>query len=123
MLYNKTFEDGVIQFNNARSVEGFKQEEVERVYLTVEEIKKMPLLVCIHGLKSIPILLPWVYVKSDIEKLLWSEVQDFDGFTRIVFRQKKTKAQEYLDINEQNYFNIWANEGKPTDRVFSSFQI
>lgn len=73
-----------------RGVEGFKQEEVERVYLTVEEIK---------NLTATPCMYPWLkraflfscltgLRKSDIEKLLWSEVQDFDGFTRIVFRQK-----------------------------------
>ena len=120
---NKAFEDGVIQFNPMRGVEGFKQEEVERVYLTVEEIK---------SLTATPCMYPWLkraflfscltgLRKSDIEKLLWSEVQDFDGFTRIVFRQKKTKAQEYLDINEQAV-QYMGERGKPTDRVFSSFK-
>jgi integrase len=39
--------------------------------------------------------------KSDIEKLTWGEIQKFGDFTRIVFKQKKTGGQEYLDISDQ----------------------
>ena len=39
--------------------------------------------------------------KSDIEKMKWKEVRQQGEFTRIVFRQKKTGGQEYIDINPQ----------------------
>lgn len=56
--------------------------------------------------------------KSDIEKLRWREVQQQGDFTRIIFKQKKTGGQEYLDINKQavQYMGI---RREPDDRVLS----
>lgn len=49
--------------------------------------------------------------KSDIEKLRWREVQQQGDFTRIIFKQKKTGGQEYLDINKQavQYMGVAVN--------------
>lgn len=59
--------------------------------------------------------------KSDIEKLRWREVQQQGDFTRIIFKQKKTGGQEYLDINKQavQYMGI---RREPDDRVFVGFK-
>ncbi len=100
---NQAFQDGIIPRNPLRGIEGFKQEEKERVYLTFEEVRSMAaakcncpvlkrafLFSCLTGLR-----------KSDIEKMRWSEVYQQGEFTRIIFKQKKTGGQEYLDISPE----------------------
>lgn len=100
---NQAFEDRIIPHNPLRGIEGFKQGETERSYLTLEEVRAMAaahckypalknafLFSCLTGLR-----------KSDIEKMRWREVQQQGEFTRLVFKQKKTGGQEYLDINPQ----------------------
>lgn len=95
--------DGIITKNPMNGIGGIKGEDVSRMYLTMEEVKllaqtecKYPgikrafLFSCLTGLR-----------KSDVLRLTWGDVQQQGAFTRIVFRQKKTKGQEYLDINGQ----------------------
>ena len=97
---NQAYKEGIIFSTPADPVKGFKVAETERQYLTAEEVKKLVatdcrypalkrafLFACFTGLR-----------KSDIEKLTWGEVQRFGDFTRLVFKQKKTGGQEYLDI-------------------------
>jgi integrase len=52
--------------------------------------------------------------------MTWGEVQKFGDHTRIVFKQKKTGGQEYLDINKQAETYLGA-PGKSKDRVFAGF--
>ena len=40
---------------------------------------------------------------SDVVRLRWSDVTVEGGVPRIVFRQKKTRGLEYMDINSQAY--------------------
>lgn len=39
----------------------------------------------------------------DIQKLKWSEVEEFNGGYRLNFTQQKTKGVEYMPISEQAY--------------------
>lgn len=95
--------EGIIRINPAVVVKNFKKEESKRLYLTSEELKQLIatpfdyedlrrlfLFSCLTGLRS-----------SDIRKLRWSDVIEQEGYTRLIFRQKKTHGQEYTDINEQ----------------------
>lgn len=95
--------DGIIQTNPLQRIDGIKRVDTERVYLTLDEVKsliKTPcpievlgrafLFSCLTGMR-----------KSDIVKLRWSDVTTNGDFTRITFRQKKTKGMEYIDINRQ----------------------
>lgn len=90
-----------------------------RTYLTIEELQKLfatPikqteikrafLFSCLTGLR-----------KSDIEKLVWSEIETYDGMTRITFFQKKTGGLEYLDISAQAA-DLLGNRGMDLERVF-----
>lgn len=119
---NDAFESGVIAKNPIRGIENFKEEEGMRMYLTIEEVKTLAqtecdypevktafLFSCLTGLR-----------RSDIAKLTWGEVHRQGEYTRIIFKQKKTKGQEYLDINQQAA-DLMGERGKPTDKVFEDF--
>lgn len=120
---NKAFDDRIIPINPLRGIEGFKADETERVYLTFDEVKLLAKTECKYPVLKRAFLFSCLtgIRKSDIEKLTWGEVQKFGDFTRIVFKQKKTGGQEYLDINKQAE-TYMGERGKNTDRVFSGFR-
>lgn len=116
---NQAFEERIISFNPMRGIDNFKAEEGTRMYLTIEELQKLVqtdmaypelrrafLFSCLTGLR-----------RSDIAKLTWSEVHQQGSFVRLIFKQKKTGGQEYLDINEQAA-ELLGVRGKPQDLVF-----
>ena len=117
---NQAFDDRIIARNPMRGIEGFKPEEGTRMYLTLEELKRLAnttceydgvrrafLFSCLTGLR-----------RSDILKLQWKDVFQQGDFTRIIFRQKKTKGQEYLDITQQAA-ELMGERGKNDDFVFT----
>lgn len=90
------------------------------MYLTLDEVKKLSqteceypkikrafLFSCLTGLR-----------RSDILKLTWGEVHQQGDFTRIIFRQKKTGGQEYLDITQQAA-ELMGDRGNPNDYIFT----
>ena len=120
---NQAFEERIIPVNPLRGVQGFKQEETERMYLTMDEVEKLAetpcnfpylknafLFSCLTGLR-----------KSDIEKLTWGDVFKEGDRTRIIFRQKKTKGQEYLTINAKAEEYL-GTRGSNNEKVFSGFK-
>lgn len=119
---NQAYEQRIIQVNPARGIEGFKSEEGTRMYLTIDEVRKLSdtpcrypevktafLFGCLTGLR-----------RSDIERLKWEDVHEQGEYTRIIFKQKKTKGQEYLDIAPQAA-ELMGERGKATERVFEYF--
>lgn len=117
---NKAYDDRIIAFNPARGIYNFKAEEGTRMYLTIEEIRKLIdtpceyprikdafLFSCLTGLR-----------RSDILRLTWGEVQEQSGFTRIIFKQKKTNGQEYLDISPQAAL-LMGKRGKSSEHIFT----
>ena len=117
----QAIEDGIIVKNPMRGIEGFKGEEGTRMYLTIDEIKLAAQTPCDSDLIKRAFLFSCLtgLRRSDILKLTWSEVNEQSGFTRIIFRQKKTKGQEYLDITAQAA-ELLGERGKPTDRPFGT---
>ena len=116
---NQAVEDGIIPHSPAMSVKPAHVEDVHREYLTFDELQRLAKTECPYPVLKDAFLfscltgMRW----SDINKLTWAEVQEFDGGTRIVFRQKKTKGLEYLDITDQAV-RYMGQRGKPDERVF-----
>lgn len=120
---NKAFEDRIIPINPSRGIERIKSDETERIYLTFDEVKKLSKTPCKYEVLKRAFLFSCLtgLRKSDIEKMVWDEVQTFGNFKRIVFKQKKTKGQEYLDINKQAEAYL-GTQGKANERVFAGFK-
>jgi integrase len=118
---NQAYEDRIIAHNPMRGIDGFRGEEGTRMYLTIDELRRLSatdcdfaeikrafMFSCLTGLR-----------RSDIVKLTWGEVHTQNEFTRIIFRQKKTGGQEYIDIAPQAAELIGERGShKPTDKVF-----
>ncbi|HLW33240.1 MAG TPA: site-specific integrase [Aequorivita sp.] len=116
--------DGILPTNPCEGVEAFKQGEPEREFLTLEELQaavkeecEIPqmktafIFSCLTGLR-------W----SDIQKLLWSEIQHSESMGYYIrFRQKKTKGAETLPISEQA-FGLLGERQEPTERVFKGLK-
>lgn len=120
---NQAFEDRIIPHNPLRGIEGFKQGETERSYLTLEEVRAMAVAHCKYPALKNAFMFSCLtgLRKSDIEKMRWAEVQQQGEFTRIIFKQKKTGGQEYLDINPQAV--PYMGERREADeRVFVGFK-
>ena len=100
---NQAFEDRIIQSNPLRGIGNFKAEEGTRMYLTIEEVRRLAETECEYPCVKAAFLFSCLtgLRRSDIERLTWGEVQKQGEFTRLIFRQKKTKGQEYLDISRQ----------------------
>lgn len=120
---NQAVEDGIIPHSPAMSVKPAHVEDVHREYLTFDELQRLAKTECPYPVLKDAFLfscltgMRW----SDINKLTWAEVQEFDGGTRIVFRQKKTKGLEYLDITDQAV-RYMGQRGKPDERVFTGLK-
>lgn len=117
---NEALRLGLIDKNPAAGVKGFKGENKERNFLTIDELRKLSatpftdelscrafLFSCLTGLR-------W----SDIVNLKWGDLRLMDGKYRIVFTQKKTQQLEYLDISNQAVKIL----GTPGDDAINVFE-
>jgi len=117
---NQAFEERIIAVNPMRGIDGFKAEEGTCMYLTIDEVKLLAqteceypqikaafLFSCLTGLRC-----------SDVLRLTWGDVYQQGEFTRIIFKQKKTSGQEYLNITPEAAA-LMGERGKPKDHVFT----
>lgn len=117
----KAEKEGLIRHEVISAVSVDRQEDTHRQYLTIEELallfetpfnneqlRRAFLFSCLTGLR-----------KCDIKALRWSNISEFDGNTRIIFRQIKTGGQEYLDINQQAAWLMGERKGndEPVFRI------
>lgn len=118
---NQAHMDDLITKNPVRQVKGFKEGEVQREFLTFEELqraaqaecdvpqmKKAFLFSCLTGLR-------W----SDILPLTWGDLQYSENqqYWFIRFRQKKTKGTETLPISNQAR-ELLGEPGKDNEHLF-----
>lgn len=117
---NRAYTEGVLADNPLRGIGNIKGEESARMYLTVEELRKLAatecscrtvkdafLFSCLTGLRY-----------SDVERLRWGDIRREDRLDRLTFRQKKTGGQEYLDISPQAS-ELLGGRGGDDDRPFA----
>jgi integrase len=120
----QAYKDGYLSENIAEKTSAVKQAETQRNYLTLQElntlvktdcksveIKKQALFSALTGLR-----------RSDIQKLIWGEVQHVEGSGYLIrFKQKKTGGSETLPITEQA-FKLLGERKQPTDAIFTLVQ-
>lgn len=100
---NQAVRDGYIQRNPCVGVALPRQDEAERQFLTLEELRRLSATPCKWGLIRRSFLFACLtgLRRSDVEALAFDMIHKVDGRTRISFRQRKTRGVEYLDINDQ----------------------
>lgn len=120
-MLNHAVKDGLISKNPSLLTENVKGEEVERAYLTIDELNVLFenrekcsnrmiadafLFCCLTGLR-----------KSDVSQLTWSQVSEQEDGTVISFRQQKTKRLETMYISKVARMLI-GETGEDGERVF-----
>lgn len=117
---NQAIEEGVILTNPMRGIDGFKPEEGTRMYLTLDEVRKLAATECEYPQIKAAFLFSCLtgLRRSDVLRLTWGDVHKQGDFTRIIFRQKKTSGQEYLDISPQAV-ELMGERGLPDEHVFT----
>jgi len=117
---NKAVKDRMIDYNPAHEIKGLKEGEVKREFLTLEELKAVSKEECEYPvLKNAFLFSALTGIRwSDINKLVWEEVQhsDENGWY-IRFRQKKTQGVETLPIPQQAR-DLLGEQGELNERVF-----
>ncbi|MCM1169722.1 MAG: site-specific integrase [Bacteroides sp.] len=118
-VFKHAYNDYIIRKNPCSGIEKFKKEETQRNYLTIDEIRKLSDTECDHPNIKKAFLFSCLtgLRRSDIINLHWGDVHEQGGFTRIIFRQRKTGGQEYLDITPQAV-ECMGQRGFPEDTVF-----
>jgi integrase len=118
------FDDKLIVDNPAKRVKNIKQAETQREFLTIEELQALAITECeIPELKRASLFSALTGLRwSDIEKLVWGEVQhsESNGYF-IRFTQKKTKGAETLPISEQAYM-LLGERGAFNENVFKGLK-
>jgi integrase len=116
---NQAVKDKIINGNPAVETGNFKQEDTERQYLTLDEVRLLAQTECRYDVLKRAFLfscltgLRW----SDCHNLTWKDIQDIPNGCRVHFKQQKTKGQQYLDINNQAR-ELMLEQGKADERVF-----
>lgn len=116
---NQAVREGLLAHNPIANIKGTGFEETNRTYLTIDEVRKLAETPCINEVTKRAFLFGCLtgLRHCDIRSLTWGDVHDQDGYTRIIFRQAKTKGQEYLDISAQAS-SLMGNRGRDDDAVF-----
>ncbi len=96
---------GLISDQSIDGITGIKPENNKREHLEESELIKLSETPCKNDLLKRAFLfscltgMRW----SDIQKLLWDEIQHTDNGYRIIFNQKKTNGLQYLDLPDEAY--------------------
>lgn len=96
-------------------------EEKERGYLVLDEVRRLAAAPCARPVVKRAFLFGCLtgLRLSDITGLVWRDVR---GDGRIVFRQRKTGGQEYLDITPQAR-ELMGARGEPGEPVFKGLTV
>lgn len=112
-------ERGLITTDPTRGIKGFKVADSQRMYLTIDEVRRLVGTPCCNETTKAAFLFSCLtgLRYSDIARLAWNEVHKQGDYVRIIFRQKKTGGQEYLDITPEAA-QLMGHPRRPSDHVF-----
>ncbi len=100
----QAFIDDYLTIDISAKVKGIQEQESRREYLTIDELNRLAQTPCDALLKRAALFSALTGIRHcDIQKLKWSEVENFNGNYRLNFTQQKTKGVEYMPISEQAY--------------------
>jgi len=118
-VINRAYREGILAANPIANIKGVGYEETNRTYLTADEVRRLVSTPCDNDATRRAFLFGCLtgMRHCDIRALTWADVHDQDGYTRIIFRQRKTHGQEYLDISAQAS-SLMGERGKDSDAVF-----
>jgi len=120
----QAYKDGKIQIDLNARITPIKEAETRREYLTIEELNKLAKTPCNNDLlKRAALFSALTGLRfSDIQKLVWSEVEFIEGEGYFLnFSQKKTKGVEYYPISDQA-FSLMGERKEPTAKVFEGLE-
>ncbi|RTL47765.1 MAG: site-specific integrase [Sphingobacteriales bacterium] len=116
----QAYKKGLIEKDLSTRIDGISEPEVQREYLTLEQLQALVKTECNnHLLKRAALFSALTGLRfSDISKLVWSEVHysELEGYF-LQFTQQKTKGVEVLPISEQAY-SLLGEPKEPTNKVF-----
>lgn len=116
----QAYKDKYLQYDLNISVEQIKETESRRSFLTMEELNNLVKTECKNQLlKNAAIFSAMTGLRfSDIEKLLWSELEYIEGNGYFIrFQQQKTKGEEMMPISDLAY-SLLGERIVNTDKVF-----
>ncbi len=119
------YRDGILESDLTFHFGSIRTDEVQHLYLTLDELNRLAASECVFPeLKRAALFSALSGLRfSDIEKLVWGEVEqmDGDGHAAIVFRQKKTKNMQAMPLSEQA-LELLGPMGHSAQRVFDGLK-
>lgn len=117
----KAHDEGLIAKNPFVGI-AIKKEESTRMYLTMDEVRRLADTECYYPSVKTAFLFSCLtgLRRSDIERLTWGDVYEQGNFMRIIFTQKKTSGLEYLDLAPEAV-ELMGKRGAPNEKVFEFF--
>ena len=115
----QAFVDNYLLIDIADKVKNIPTNSVRRNYLTKEELNTLATIPCDRPIMKRAALFSALtgLRHCDIQKLQWSEVQQYGNGYRLNFTQQKTKGVEYMPISEQAY-QLCGTPAAPSKLVF-----
>lgn len=100
----QAFVDGYLTCDIASKVKNITFKDARREYLSLDELNMLVKTPCDDILKRAALFSALTGLRHcDIQKLKWSEIEEYNGGYRLNFTQLKTKGAEYMPISLQAY--------------------
>ena len=118
-VLKQAYKKGLIEKDLSTRIDSISEPEVQREYLTLEELQALVNTPCsIPLLKNAALFSALTGLRfSDIQKMVWGEVQHNEQGYFLQFRQKKTKGVEVLPISKQAA-SLLGERKEPNEQVF-----
>lgn len=120
---NQAYRLGVIRRNPVHEVKGIKPEQNKRSYLIDAELVAITQTYCRYEILKNAFLfscltgIRW----SDIQKMIWADIQKSDNGYRVIFSHQKTAYQQYLDL-PKDALALMGEHQDPNERVFKGLK-